>query len=43
MTTTVQRIVDRALGTQEFALNAGMERDGLMHRVCLHADRNGLA
>lgn len=36
---TVQHIVDRALGEQEFALNAGMERDGLKHRVCLHADR----
>lgn len=37
--TAVQRITDPARGAWEFALNAGMERDGIGQRVCLHADR----
>lgn len=36
---TVQHIADPARGAQETAINAGLERDGIGQRICLHADR----
>lgn len=36
---TVQHIADPARGAQESAINAGLERDGIGQRICLHADR----
>ena len=34
-----QHLANPMRGTQEFTINAGMERDGIGQRVCLHADR----
>lgn len=36
---TVQHIANPFRGTQEFLINAGLERDGISQRICLHADR----
>lgn len=36
---TVQHIADPERGTQETLINAGLERDGISQRICLHADR----
>lgn len=35
----IQHIADPARGAQEFGINAGMDRDGIGQRVCLHPDR----
>lgn len=36
---TVQHIADPERGAQEAAINAGLARDGISRRICLHADR----
>ncbi len=36
---TVQHIADPARGAQEAAINAGLARDGVGQRICLHADQ----
>lgn len=36
---TVQHIADPERGAQETLINAGLERDGVSQRICLHADR----
>lgn len=36
---TSTRITDRAAGAQEWAINTGLDRDGIGQRICLHADR----
>lgn len=35
---TVQHIADPERGALEGAVNAGLERDGISQRICLHAD-----
>ena len=39
MTPTEQHIADPERGAQEYAINAGLERDGIGQRICLHPDR----
>lgn len=36
---TSQHIVDEAAGAHEWAINTGLDRDGIGQRICLHADR----
>lgn len=36
---TAHHIADPERGAQEAFINAGLERDGIGQRVCLHADR----
>ena len=36
---TVQHIAHPELGAMEADINAGLERDGIGQRICLHADQ----